>query len=71
MNELRLMRVSIARNGPYVVSGDVPLSEAIIGTDAQGGVERVEAGARGTSWSRTHGVSGAVQRRAEPDRRCP
>ena len=29
-------KIRISRNGPYLVSGGIPLSEQIIGTDAEG-----------------------------------
>jgi len=37
-------RVSVSPNGPYMVSGSVPLSRQTIGTDAEGGSERWEQG---------------------------
>ena len=36
MNERGSMRVNITRNGPYVITGGVPLAEQVIETDAEG-----------------------------------
>jgi len=33
-------RVVVSKDGPYIVTGNVPLSRQIIGTDAEGGSER-------------------------------
>lgn len=33
-------RVTVAKDGPYVVSGDVPLMKLMIGVDAEGGSEK-------------------------------
>jgi CDGSH-type Zn-finger protein len=35
-------RVVVSQNGPYVVTGNVPLSKQTIGTDAEGGSEKWE-----------------------------
>ncbi len=37
-------RVVVSEDGPYIVSGSVPLSKQIIGTDAEGGSESWEQG---------------------------
>ncbi len=37
-------RVVIAKDGPYLVTGDIPLSEQIIETDGGGGSESWEQG---------------------------
>jgi hypothetical protein len=33
-------RVVVSKNGPYLVSGQVPLAKQTIATDAQGGSEK-------------------------------
>lgn len=38
--------VTVSRNGPYLVSGEVPLAEAIIATDREGGSESWREGER-------------------------
>jgi CDGSH-type Zn-finger protein len=38
-------KVVVSKDGPYLVTGDVPLSEQIIGTDENGGSETWEQGA--------------------------
>lgn len=35
-HDARTMRITVTRNGPYLVTGSVPLSEQTIGTDAKG-----------------------------------
>jgi CDGSH-type Zn-finger protein len=38
-------RVVVSKDGPYLVTGEVPLSEQIIATDSEGGSESWEQGA--------------------------
>lgn len=37
-------KIEVTEDGPYVVTGDIPLSKQIIATDAEGGSERWEQG---------------------------
>ena len=49
------VRVTVAENGPYMVSGDVPLAKQTIVADAEGGSEAWQEGEtiphRETCWS--------------------
>jgi hypothetical protein len=38
-------KVVVSKDGPYLVTGDVPLAEQIIATDERGGSEAWEQGA--------------------------
>jgi hypothetical protein len=38
-------RIGVSRDGPYIVTGNIPLAEQIIATDAEGGSEAWKAGA--------------------------
>jgi hypothetical protein len=36
--------VAVSENGPYIITGDVPLAEQTIGADAEGGSETWKEG---------------------------
>ena len=43
-SEKSKVRVTVSENGPYIVTGDIPLAKQTIATDAEGGSEEWQKG---------------------------
>lgn len=43
-SEKSKVRVTVSENGPYIVTGDIPLTQQTIATDAEGGSEAWQKG---------------------------